>query len=97
MIKHPKISIITPVMNGEKFLERCIKSIANQNYPINKIEHIIIDGGSTDGSVSIIKKNKKQIRYWHSKKYDKEFSKKNYIKFKDGLKKLIKWNKEWQK
>ena len=32
-----------------------------------------------------------------SKKYDKEFSKKNYIKFKDGLKKLIKWNKEWQK
>jgi glycosyltransferase involved in cell wall biosynthesis len=68
MIKHPKISIITPVMNGEKFLERCIKSIANQNYPINKIEHIIIDGGSTDGSVSIIKKNKKQIKYWHSKK-----------------------------
>jgi len=63
-----KISIITPVMNGEKYLEKCIKSVSNQNYPKKYIEHIIIDGGSTDNSISIIKKNKKNIRYWHTKK-----------------------------
>ena len=64
----PKISIITPVMNGDKYLKRCLKSVSGQNYPQKKIEHIIIDGGSIDDSVSIIKKNKKNIRYWHTKK-----------------------------
>jgi len=67
-IKLPKISIITPVMNGEKQLEKCLKSVSNQNYPKKYIEHIVIDGGSTDNSVSIIKKNKKNIKYWHTKK-----------------------------
>ena len=68
MVKFPKISIITPVMNGAKSLEKCIKSISGQNYPKKNIEHIIIDGGSTDGSVSIIKKNTKKIKYWRTKK-----------------------------
>jgi glycosyltransferase involved in cell wall biosynthesis len=49
-----KISIITPTLNSDKYLERCIKSIQNQNY--NNIEHIIIDGESNDETKNIIKK-----------------------------------------
>ena len=64
----PKISIITVVLNGEKSINKCIKSVIHQKYPKNKIEHIIIDGGSKDKTISIIKKNKKNIAYWQSKK-----------------------------
>jgi glycosyltransferase involved in cell wall biosynthesis len=46
------ISVITPVHNGERFIESCLKSVINQNYP--QVEHIIVDGGSTDGTVGII-------------------------------------------
>jgi glycosyltransferase involved in cell wall biosynthesis len=48
------ISVITPVYNGEKYIEDCIKVVVDQNCP--NIEHIIIDGGSTDATVDIIKK-----------------------------------------
>ena len=67
-IKLPKISIITVVLNGKKTINKCIKSVINQTYPSNKIEHIIIDGASTDKTVLIIKKYQKKIAYWHSKK-----------------------------
>ena len=63
-----KISIITVVLNGEKSIERCLNSVINQKYPSNKIEHIIIDGGSKDKTVNILKKYKNKISYWHSKK-----------------------------
>jgi glycosyltransferase involved in cell wall biosynthesis len=49
-----KISIITPVLNGSKFIEDAIKSVLSQEY--EDFEHIIIDGGSTDGTQDIIKK-----------------------------------------
>lgn len=49
-----KISIVTPVYNSEKYLEKCILSIKNQSY--ENYEHIIVDGGSTDDTLSIIKR-----------------------------------------
>ncbi len=60
------ISIITVVFNGEKYLEETIRSVINQTY--ENVEYIIIDGGSTDGTLDIIKKYENQIDYWVSEK-----------------------------
>ncbi|OGC08487.1 hypothetical protein A2230_08200 [candidate division WOR-1 bacterium RIFOXYA2_FULL_36_21] len=62
--KPPFVSIITVVLNGEKYFEETIQSVINQNYP--NIEYIIIDGGSTDSTLDIIKKYEKNIDYWVS-------------------------------
>ena len=64
MRKNYKISIITVTKNSEKFLEENILSVANQTY--NNYEHIIIDGKSTDKTLSIIKKHEDKIAYWRS-------------------------------
>lgn len=53
MDKQPLVSIITVVYNGETYIDSCLKSVANQSY--KNIEHIIIDGGSTDSTISIVK------------------------------------------
>ena len=66
--KIKKISIITVCLNSEKHIERCIKSVKYQNYPKNKIEHIIIDGYSQDKTFKIIKKFKKDLFFFESKK-----------------------------
>ncbi len=60
------ISIVTVVLNAEKTIERTIKSVINQSY--KNFELIIVDGGSTDGTIDIIKKYNSKISYWESKK-----------------------------
>jgi glycosyltransferase involved in cell wall biosynthesis len=61
----PLISILTVVKNGERFLEECILSVTKQEY--DNYEHIIVDGGSTDSSIAILKKYNEKIDYWCSK------------------------------
>jgi glycosyltransferase involved in cell wall biosynthesis len=60
----PLISVITVVFNGEKYLEQTIRSVIEQSY--DNVEYLIIDGGSTDGSLDIIKRFEGQIDYWVS-------------------------------
>lgn len=63
-----KVSIITVVYNGVEVLEKTICSVIEQNKV--DIEYIIIDGGSTDGTIDIIKKYENEISYWKSEKDD---------------------------
>ena len=64
MIKNPLISIITVVYNGEAHLQQTIDSVHNQTY--KNIEYIIVDGGSTDKTLSIIEQNRDKITKWVS-------------------------------
>lgn len=66
ILDRPLISIITVCLNSEKYLEKTVKSIINQTY--DNIEYIIIDGGSTDCTLQIIKKYEDKIAYWISEK-----------------------------
>ncbi|WP_347272768.1 glycosyltransferase [Candidatus Kuenenia sp.] len=61
-----KISIVTPSYNQGQFIEETIRSVLLQGYP--NLEYIIIDGGSTDNSVEIIKKYEPWLAYWISEK-----------------------------
>jgi len=63
-LKKPLISVITVVHDGERDLERAILSVTNQTY--DNVEYIIIDGGSTDGTLDIIKKYDDVVDYWLS-------------------------------
>ena len=64
--KYPRITIVTPSFNQGGFLSETIESILNQDYP--NLEYIVIDGGSTDESLDIIKRYEDQLSYWCSEK-----------------------------
>lgn len=62
----PTFSVITVVLNGERYIEKTIRSIISQNY--TSFEYIVIDGGSTDSTLSIIRKYSNNIDYWISER-----------------------------
>src|ERR1039458_3148368 len=64
MLNLPRITIVTPSYNQSQFLEDTIRSVLTQNYP--NVEYFVIDGGSTDGSVEIIKKYERWLTHWES-------------------------------
>ena len=66
MVNWPKITVVTPNYNQGDFIERCIKSVINQDYP--NFEYFIIDAESTDLSIEIIKRYENKIDYWISEK-----------------------------
>ncbi|HYV03201.1 MAG TPA: glycosyltransferase family 2 protein [Blastocatellia bacterium] len=66
MLKPPRISIITPTLNQAGFIDQTISSVLGQGYP--DLEFIIIDGGSTDGTVDLIRKHERHLAYWVSEK-----------------------------
>ena len=65
-VVNPLVSVITVVYNGAEHLEEAIRAVASQAYP--NIEHIIIDGGSTDATIDILYRNDDLIGYWQSEK-----------------------------
>src|SRR5215467_9292437 len=60
----PRISLVTPVFNSAKYIEQTFQSVFSQKYP--NLEYFVVDGGSTDGTLDIIRKYEAQISGWIS-------------------------------
>lgn len=88
MNKLPKITVVTPSYNQGQFLRDTIESVINQNYP--NLEYFVIDGGSTDNSVDIIREYEDKIDWWVSEK-DKGQSDALFKGFEHASGDLIGW------
>jgi glycosyltransferase involved in cell wall biosynthesis len=60
----PRLSVVTVVRNGQATLEACIRSVAEQTYP--HVEHIVVDGASTDGTLDILRRHERTLEAWIS-------------------------------
>jgi hypothetical protein len=60
----PRISLVTPVLNAVRYIEQTLQSVISQRYP--NLEYVVVDGGSIDGTVDIIRSYEKQLSWWTS-------------------------------
>ena len=63
-ISWPSIAMVTPSFNARRFLSTCLLSVLDQRYP--RLQYVVVDGGSSDGSVDIIKARTGELHYWTS-------------------------------
>ncbi len=61
---HPLVTVVTAVYNGQPFIASCLESVSRQDYPY--IEHLVFDGGSSDGTVDVLQRYNETIALWKS-------------------------------